>query len=189
VIRETLAFVERELMDPAMGFYSALDADSEGVEGKYYVWAKKEVEAVLGDDAGWFCSVFDITQEGNWEHTNILRLKQWPSEVLSAEQTSRLDDCKRKMLEAREKRIRPLLDDKIILGWNALMNSAFSAAFAALGDDHYREVAEKNMSFIFRELADGNTGKAKHTFKNGVAKFDAFLDDYAFLIRSPGLII
>ena len=184
VIRETLAFIERELMDPEMGFYSALDADSEGVEGKYYIWSKKEAEEILGNDASWFCSVFDITDEGNWEHSNIPRLKQWPSEILDAEQIARLDDCKKKMLAAREKRIRPQLDDKIILGWNALMNSAFSAAFAALGDDHYREIAEKNMSFIFRELAEGSTGKAKHTYKKGVAKFEAFLDDYAFLIRA-----
>jgi uncharacterized protein YyaL (SSP411 family) len=77
-----------------------------------------------------------------------------------------------------------LLDDKVLLGWNALMNSAFSAAFAALGDLHYRDIAEKNIGFLFNTMADRITGKARHTFKNGVARFNAFLDDYSFLIRA-----
>jgi uncharacterized protein YyaL (SSP411 family) len=184
VIRETLAFVEREMMSADFGFYSALDADSEGVEGKFYVWTKKEADDILGNDAGWFCSLYDITEEGNWEHTNIPRLKQWPAEVVSDALTGRLEDCRGKLLAAREKRIRPQLDDKVLLGWNALMNSAFSAAYAALGDPHYREVAEKNMKFLFDMMVDPVTGRAKHTYKNGQAKVDAFLDDYAFLVRS-----
>jgi uncharacterized protein YyaL (SSP411 family) len=184
VIRETLAFVERELMDENYGFYSALDADSEGVEGKFYVWTKKETEEVLGKDAGWFSQLYDITEEGNWEHTNIPRLKEWPADALSGINKDNIDICRRKMLEARGKRTRPMLDDKILLGWNALMNSAFSAAYAALGDDHYKEVAEKNMDFLFNTMVDHISGKAHHTYKNGVARFDAFLDDYAFLVRA-----
>jgi uncharacterized protein YyaL (SSP411 family) len=184
VIRDTLAFVERELMQDDFGFFSALDADSEGVEGKYYVWDKKEVEEILGDDADWFCPLFDITKEGNWEHTNIPRLKQWPVEVSGASTADRIELCRNKLLAAREKRVRPLLDDKMLLGWNALMNAAFSAAYAALGDPHYRDIAEKNMMFLFNTMVDRVTGKAKHTYKNGIAKVDAFLDDYAFLVRS-----
>ncbi len=180
VVREILAFAERELMSEEGGFYSALDADSEGVEGKYYVWSKDEVSFVLGADAEWFCTIYDITEEGNWEHNNIPRLKQWPTET----DWEKIDNCRHKLLAAREKRIRPLLDDKILLGWNALMNIAFSRASAALGDQHYREVAKKNMAFLFRSMVDDKSGKARHTYKNGVAKFDAFLDDYAFLIRS-----
>jgi uncharacterized protein YyaL (SSP411 family) len=184
VIRETLAFVERELMNEEFAFYSALDADSEGVEGKFYTWSKKEVKDILGEDATWFCDVFDITEEGNWEHTNIPRLRHWPAEILAGPERAKIETCLRKMLATREKRIRPLLDDKVLLGWNALMNSAFSAAFAALGDLHYREIAEKNMNFLFTSMADGLTGKAKHTYKNGVARVDAFLDDYACLITA-----
>ena len=184
VIRETLAFVERELMSEDYGFYSALDADSEGVEGKYYVWTRKEVEELLGDDAEWFCQLYDITEEGNWEHTNIPRIKEWPAEALTGAWYEKIEVCRKKMLSAREKRARPLLDDKILLGWNALMNSAFTAAFAALGDRHYRDIAERNMGFLFNTLADRTTGKAKHTCKNGVARFNAFLDDYAFLVKA-----
>ncbi len=179
-VRETLGFVERELMHSDFGFYSALDADSEGVEGKYYVWDKKEVEEILGEDAGWFCEVYDITEEGNWEHRNIPRLKQWPS----AELAEKIEACRSKLLSVREKRVRPLLDDKILLGWNALMNSAFTAASAALGDEHYRDIAEKNMMFLCNTMADRRSGKAMHTYKEGVAKVGAFLDDYAYLVKA-----
>ena len=184
VIRETLAFVESELMNEEYGFYSALDADSEGVEGKFYVWTKKEIQDILGDDAEWFCQLFDVTEKGNWEHTNIPRLKTWPSDLLPEISAEQIETCRKKLLAVRAKRIRPNLDDKILLGWNALMNSAFSAAYAALGDQHYKDVAERNMTFLFRTMIEEETGRARHTYKNGIARVDAFLDDYTFLVKA-----
>ncbi len=188
VIEETLAFTEREMTSPETGFYSALDADSEGVEGKFYTWSKAEVDAVLQQHAEPFCKFYDITEEGNWEEVNI------PHTRMPAEQFCRqnklelnafntiIDSCKQKLLAERAKRIRPLLDDKIILSWNALMNAAYSSAFAALGNEAYRQKAIANMDFLLTTFR-----KEKglwHVYKEGVKKFPAFLDDYAYLIKA-----
>lgn len=201
VIRETLRFIEEELMSPEFGFYSALDADSEGVEGKYYVWAKQEVRDILGsaDDvpkghsgSGWngkpvcdsdieiFCNTYDISDQGNWEHTSIPRLRTWPP----AEHAEMLEACRVKLAMARIDRVRPGLDDKILLSWNALMNQAFSKAAAVFADNHYRDIAIKNMDFMLGRMAGAGTGRMKHTYKEGVARVDAFLDDLAYLIRA-----
>jgi uncharacterized protein YyaL (SSP411 family) len=201
VIRETLRFIEGELMSPEFGFYSALDADSEGVEGKYYVWAKQEVIDILGSagivpngqsGAGWngkpvcdsdievFCNTYDISDQGNWEHTSIPRLKTWPS----AEHAEMLEACRVKLAMARTDRVKPGLDDKILLSWNALMNQAFSKAAAVFADNHYRDIAVKNMDFMLGRMSGAAPGRMKHTYKEGVARVDAFLDDLAYLIRA-----
>jgi hypothetical protein len=132
VIEETIGFLKRELLHQSAGFYAALDADSEGVEGKFYVWNLIEIQEILGDDAMIFCEYFDVTSTGNWEHTNILWVRK-PLEKFAAEKNIELatlkailENGRAKLLEARGKRVRPLLDDKIILGWNALMNTACS---------------------------------------------------------------
>lgn len=188
-IIETLDFIEREMTSPENGFYSALDADSEGVEGKYYTWSKKEIDELLGEDAALFCSFYDISEDGNWEHVNIPRIKQevnafCVTHLLDvAAFDSRMKSCCSKLLEARNKRIRPLLDDKIILGWNALMNSAYSKAFAALGIEDYRKKAIDNMDFLLNAFQT-DEGTFAHVYKSGEAKHPAFLDDYAFLIQS-----
>lgn len=190
VIEQTLAFVQRELMHPGKGFYAALDADSEGVEGKYYVWQKAEAEALLGEEADLFCRFYDISEEGNWEHTNILWVKrpleEWAQAngLDQADTEKRLATARQRLLVEREKRIRPLLDDKVLLGWNALMNMAFSKAFAATGQEEYRQLAIDNMSFLLKAFAAGEKGRYYHTWKNGQARYPAFLDDGACLVQA-----
>jgi uncharacterized protein YyaL (SSP411 family) len=188
-IDQTLAFVERELMHPEGGFFSALDADSEGEEGKFYVWNHGEVEKVLEEDAEIFCRYFDITPKGNWEGKSILWIKK-PLEAFAAEQNLdavQLGDLIRngrdKLLQLRASRARPQLDDKVILAWNALMNMAYSKAYAATTNDHYRQVAESNMEFLLQAFK-GEGELLSHTWKNGTAKHPAFLDDYSNLIAA-----
>jgi len=189
VIEETVAFVERELIDEAGGFYSALDADSEGEEGKFYVWDKEDVKPLLGEDFELFADYFDITDKGNWEHKNILRVKK-PLEEFAKEKNVPVEELERVILKGKEmllaersKRVRPGLDDKVILGWNALMNQAFSKAYGVTSITHYRAVAERNMEFLLSAYAGGN-GMLRHTWKKGEAKYPAFLDDYANLLSA-----
>lgn len=180
IIRQTLGFVTRELMDDEGGFYSALDADSEGEEGKFYTWSRSELMEVLGEEDGaWFADIYDVTDGGNWEQVNILRvnnIERWKDEVGSLKG----EQCRKALLERREKRVRPGLDDKVLTSWNALMNLAFSTAATVLGDDEIGKVAERNMLFLWdcREKA----GRWKHSYKNGEYKVDAFLDDQAYMI-------
>ena len=188
VIEETLAFIEREMTSSENGFFSALDADSEGVEGKFYTWSKTEVEAVLQQHAALFCEFYNITEAGNWEEINIPHIKL-PAEQFCKEKglewntfMQTMDFCKQQLLAERTNRIRPLLDDKIILSWNALMNLAYSSAFAALGNEAYRQKAIANMNFLLQAFRKENG--MWHVYKEGVTKFPAFLDDYAFLIRA-----
>lgn len=190
-IRKTIAFVLRELLDMEGGFYAALDADSEGVEGKFYVWSQTEIADVLGNDAALFGDFFDVSEKGNWEGHNILRiLKQL--EVFAAEKNiaideleERLNNCLEKLLKVRAGRIRPITDDKILLGWNALMITALCKAAAALQDESYRTIAVQSMEFVMEKFRkEGADLEFFHTFKQGIAKYPAFLDDYAFLIQA-----
>lgn len=189
-IHQTMQFIQREMMNEEGGFYSALDADSEGVEGKFYTWSKAEVVQLLGQDADIFCEFYDITENGNWEHTNILWItkpvQQFAAEkgISEADLTKLLEAGKSKLLQQRSTRIRPLLDDKILLGWNALMNIASSKAYAATGLDVYKKMAIKNAAFLEASLTDTTIGEWYHTYKNGKAKYSAFLDDYAYLINA-----
>jgi uncharacterized protein YyaL (SSP411 family) len=189
-IEETLSFVERELMHADGGFYSALDADSEGVEGKFYTWSKQEIEEVLGEEAVLFCTYYDVTEEGNWEETNILRIRIQPADFAAAngfteaDWLEKLDKAKTKLRQRRDGRQRPLLDDKHLLGWNALMNTAYGQAYAVLGNTHYKAIAEKNIQFLEASLKKGEAGKWLHTCKEGKASIPAFLDDYAYLIQT-----
>lgn len=184
-IRETLAFVERELMSPDGAFYSALDADSEGVEGKFYTWSKQEVHELLKKECGeaaatLFCKTYDITEEGNWEHTNIPRLLNWPD---TADQTQ-LQQCKDLLFRRRSDRIRPGLDHKILFAWNAMMNIAFCKAAFVFEDAHFGEIAMKNTKLL-KELFWGEDQLSHvasydvHAGISGKAKYPAFLDDLA----------
>jgi uncharacterized protein YyaL (SSP411 family) len=217
VIHETMDFIKRELMHAENGFYAALDADSEGEEGKFYVWQKNEVDLLLGKDASVFCRYYDITEKGNFHEPgsepgpgsgsgskfqsesaswprpgpkNILRVKTPWEEFATQQQLTPeelkqlLDKGKNILLDHRNKRVRPALDDKIILGWNALMNKACSKAYAATGEEEYRQLAIANMEFLWKNLAGKETGEFYHTWKNGQAKYPAFLDDYAFLAEA-----
>jgi uncharacterized protein len=190
VIEETMGFIHRELLHPQQGFYSALDADSEGEEGKFYVWDIEEIKKILGGDAAVFCSYYDVSDRGNWEEKNILRVKI-PFEEFAGQNNipveklkNKLENGKRELLKERSKRIRPLLDDKIILSWNALMNTACSKAFMATGNEEYKQLAIDNMQFILDKFSLGNPDEFSHTWKNDMAKYPAFLDDYAFLIQA-----
>ena len=179
-IVQTMGFINRELSDGEGGFYSALDADSEGEEGRYYVWDKEEIEAVLGKEAALFNDFYGVTAEGNWEGKNILVRPRDPSE----EERPGLEKARELLLKHRWLRPRPALDDKVLLSWNALMNIACCKAFGALGIEEYREWAERNMEMIFRRLKGEGLYYFYHSCKDGQAKFPAFLDDYAGLIAA-----
>lgn len=189
VIEETLAFVERELMHKRYGFFSALDADSEGEEGKYYVWSATEVKKLLKEEADQFSTFFNITETGNWEGKNIPWIKTpWESFIRekNLDHTAfekLIKSGKAKLLQARETRIRPLLDDKVLLGWNSLMNLAYSQAYGATGNRHYKEIAERNMNFLLAAFTAENNG-LHHTWKDEKATYPAFLDDYSNLIAA-----
>ncbi len=193
-IRETIEFVERELLSPEGGFYSALDADSEGEEGKFYIWQKNEISAILGDDAEAFCRRYDVTARGNWEGKNILRIID-PEQVIPEEKER---EWKKKLMLARNRRIRPLLDDKILSGWNALMISSLCRAYASLGEESYRVMAIEGMRFLEEKMRGEGIFHFYHSFKEskeskesmevwksgsvGRATIPAFLDDYAYII-------
>jgi len=180
-IRETLQFVQSELMDSEGGFYSALDADSEGVEGKFYTWTRDEVMEVLGEDGEWFCGVYDISEGGNWEHVNIPRLLKWPWEH-EGYSPERLEKCRLALEKRRSGRVRPGLDDKVLTGWNALMNQAFCRAAEVLGDPGFSRVAICNMGFLLD--CSGRAGSLRHTYKEGAYRISAFLDDHAYMISA-----
>ena len=189
-IEETLQWVDREMTHPDGGFYSAQDADSEGVEGKYYVWDRSEIMEALGGDAVFFNGFYDVSEKGNWEEKNILWRKYTYfeyAEMIGAEESylkMKLASAREKLFALRDKRVHPGLDDKILLDWNALMCRAYAKAYAALGHEYYKEVAVKNMEFILEKFQQADGVKFYHTYKNGSAQYDAFLDDYAFLIEA-----
>jgi len=190
IIEETIDFVQRELMHEQKGFYSALDADSEGEEGKFYVWSYDEVKRSLKDDSEIFSDFFDIKIGGNWEGRSILWKKKYEEEYseeknIPLEKLQKIiDEGKKILLEKRAERIRPQTDDKILLGWNALMNTALSKAFAATGNENYRQLAIDNMQFLLNKFSKNNTAEFYHSWKNDIVKQPAFLDDYAFLIQA-----
>jgi hypothetical protein len=183
ITEEILDFIVREMRDSSGGFYSTQDADSEGVEGKFYVWDRDEFAEIAGEDAALLERYFNVTEYGNWEHHNILNVPRPPElfcklERLSEEDlASRVAAARPKLYAAREKRIRPGRDEKILTDWNGLALRAFAEASAYLGREDYRRVAEANAAFIFEKLWDGQ--HLKHSFKDGRARFNAYLDDYA----------
>jgi uncharacterized protein YyaL (SSP411 family) len=189
-ITHTIDFLEREMLHEKGGFFAALDADSEGVEGKFYTWSKTEIEAIVGADAPLFCDYYQVSSDGNWEQTNILWVKQpfaafaqakgMDEAALSAIFKAAAD----KLMAERDKRIRPQTDDKILLGWNALMITALCKAYAATGIERYKNLATDTIQFLEENLRDNSQGNWQHTYKNGVAKYPAFLDDYAYLIQA-----
>lgn len=190
VIDETIQFVQRELTHPEGGFYAALDADSEGEEGKFYVWKYDEIREILKDDGIIFSDFFDIRTGGNWEGENILWRRKEEKIFCSEKNFSEeklqkiIHKGKKLLLEKRNERVRPQTDDKIILGWNALMNTALSKAFAATGNETFRQLAIDNMQFLLNKFSSNDTGGFFHSWKNNIAKQPAFLDDYAFLIQA-----
>jgi hypothetical protein len=183
ITEETLDFVVREMRDPSGAFYSTQDADSEGVEGKFYVWTLEEFRQIVGSDAEILPKYFDVTEHGNWEERNILNVPR-PPEVFSKLEKLSMDElaamveaAKKKLYAVREKRVKPGRDEKVLTDWNGLMLRAFADAAAYLGRDDYRAVAEANANFILTTLWDGK--RLLHSFKEGRARFNGYLDDYA----------
>ncbi len=191
-IDETLAFIKREMWHTEGGLFSAYDADSEGVEGKFYVWQKTEIEAVLGKNAALFCAFYDVSEEGNWEENNILwRPKSYADFANETgmdenELKENMRTCREMLFEKRAKRVKPGLDDKILLSWNALMISAFARAYEASGNDEYKKMAVDGLDFILKNFKSPEPDNITlyHTFKNGQAQYEGFLEDYAFLIEA-----
>ena len=182
VICKTISFLQREMLATDGGFYAALDADSEGVEGKYYVWSKKEIDELLGEERSkFFCKMFNVNEDGNWEHTNVLWMPETITDI-AAQLNISVDDLKENitasskiLFKERNKRIRPGLDDKILLGWNALMITALCKCYAAIGDDSYLHLAEKNISFIEKNIMNDDESFV-HSFKEIKNNQPAFLD-------------
>jgi uncharacterized protein len=189
-VGQTMDFIKKELTSPGGGFYSALDADTEGEEGKFYTWQKNEIDQVLGDDSSLFCKCYDVTEPGNWEGQNILRLTPEGQNLMirgTESELQKLREARNRLKEHRDLRIKPRLDDKILLGWNALMITACCKAFAALGDSGYRETAVQTMAFLEDKMKGQALFHFHHSFKEapgtpGKASIPAFLDDYAYLI-------
>lgn len=188
VVRETLDYVLRDMTDPSGGFYSTEDADSEGVEGKFYVWSRQEVIEVLGPQRGErFCECYDVTDEGNFEHHNILNLpksleqiaalRSWNEDELRVQ----LAEDRQRLLQRRAQRVRPGLDDKVLLSWNALMISGMVRGYRALGEGRYLEGARRGADFILQHMRDSG-GRLWHTWRHGTPSLAAYLDDYAYTV-------
>ena len=191
VAEETLDYVLREMTHRSGGFYATQDADSEGEEGKYYVWTPAEVKEVLGEkDGDIFCQYFDVTEEGNFEGKSILRL---PKDLDVVAHLCKISDKRlkeviargrKKLLARRGSRVPPGRDEKVLVGWNGLMLAALSEAARVLGRQDYAATAQKNARFLLENLQEG--GRLLHTWKDGQGKIKGYLDDHAFL--ADGLI-
>ncbi|MEP6911616.1 MAG: thioredoxin domain-containing protein [bacterium] len=187
VVEGILDYVVREMNDPLGGFYSTQDADSEGVEGKFFVWIRDEVQQLLGaEEAALFAAYYDITKEGNFEGENILNVTRDLNEVargenVTPEQLSEtLRTGREKLFEARGKRVKPARDEKVLTAWNGLMLASFAEAGAILDRPEYTEVAKRNARFVLDNLR--RDGLLLRTYKDGQAKLNGYLEDYAFYI-------
>jgi hypothetical protein len=184
---EILDYVGREMTDPLGGFYSTQDADTEGHEGKYFVWTPDEINAILGDvDGGLICQYYNVTLNGNFEGKNILNITKAISSFSKEMETSSeslektVSEAKIKLLLEREQRVKPFRDEKIITSWNSLMISAFVDGYLVTGNGHYLSTAKKAANFILTALC--KEGRLHRTYKDGLGKLNAYLEDYAFFI-------
>ncbi|HEY5463955.1 MAG TPA: thioredoxin domain-containing protein [Hanamia sp.] len=190
IVYETIDFVKWELTSPEGGFYSSLDADSEGKEGKFYVWKKEGIQDILGKDADLFDEYFGITESGNWESgENIPDINMGEKnlekkyDLTHDELVGKIDSLKNIVFEERKKRIRPGTDDKILTSWNALMVKGLIDAYRAFGDKSFLSVAKINLDFLLKNIETKNGGLYRN-YKNGESTINAFLDDYSFMINA-----
>ena len=190
VLEQTLEFIGRELTSAEGGFFSALDADTGEEEGAYYTWSKGEIEAILGEEASIFCDFYGVTREGNWEGLNVL-WRPFSLEAFAAQRNmdeptlaKQLQRNRHRLLGVRSGRPFPHRDEKIILGWNALMVSALAKAFHATGREEYREGALRSMAFLSKNFLSFSSGLLPRIYQGGQVRQEAFLDDYAFLIEA-----
>ncbi|HZY45379.1 MAG TPA: thioredoxin domain-containing protein, partial [Anaerolineae bacterium] len=197
ITTEILDYLAREMTHPDGGFYSTQDADSEGAEGKFFVWSVAEVRSILGDDALLFTEVYGLTPNGNFQddHSglrgNVLSVAHNPIEVAKAnglsldELESKLAQARQKLFDVRERRVKPNRDEKILSGWNGLMLAAFAEAGRDRSldrSDQYRSIAEKNAAFLLRSMRTPN-GRLYRSWKDGQAKLNGYLEDYACVIE------
>jgi uncharacterized protein len=188
IVQETVTYVQREMLHPDGGFYATQDADSEGEEGKFFVWTPEEIVAVLGPDVGEvFCRAYGVDAHGNFEHgKSILHWAVSPdwlahefgTEMAQVEQM--LAEGREKLFAARERRVKPFRDEKIIVSWNGLMISAFLDAAELLGDERIRQDALRSIEFILSHLV--RDGRLLHSYKDGQAKLPAYLDDHSCFV-------
>lgn len=190
VVKETIAFVENELMHPSGAFFSALDADSEGEEGKFYVWKEEELVDTIGRDFPLFADYYNVNETGLWENGNYILLRTVSDEEFAHKHKMPLEEVKQKvsawkkiLANRRQERIRPGLDDKTITSWNALMTKGLAEAYKAFGEPHFRKLALKNGGFICDSLISKN-GSLFRTWKDGRASITGFMEDYAAVISA-----
>lgn len=190
VVYQTLDFIEREMTSPEHAFYSALDADSEGEEGKFYVWTKEELQATLKDDYSWVVDYYNINQKGLWEHDNYILLRDKSDEEFAKKQNLTTEELRAKvkavndvLLAARSKRIRPGLDDKQLTSWNALMLKGYVDAYRVFREDKFLKAALDNANFIL-EKQKKKDGGLWHNHKKDKSNINGFLEDYCFTIEA-----
>ena len=188
IVAQTLTWNDREMTTKDGSFYSALDADSEGEEGKFYVWTKEELKACLGDDYEFAKKYYNVDIKGYWEGNYILLRNQNDAaiadefEINLNDVRKKVDQINAKLLQARTLRVRPGLDDKSLTSWNCMMTVGYLDAYQAFGDENYLATALKNVNWFEKNQLDKD-GKLRHTYKNGRSKIDGFLEDYAFAIQ------
>ena len=181
VIHATFTFLQRELFNGSGGYYAALDADSEGVEGKFYTWSYDELKAIITPEIfDALIAYYQVTPNGNWEHTNIL----WTQNELEKEWEPAWQNELKKLFDARAVRVRPALDHKVILGWNAMLIVGFCKINAATGNHLYKKAAIECMDWLESNLYHADENYFYHSIANGIPKAQAFLDDYANLIQA-----
>ena len=181
VIHATFTFLQRELFNGSGGYYAALDADSEGVEGKFYTWSYDELKEIITPEIfDAFIAYYQVTPNGNWEHTNIL----WTQNEIEKEWEPAWQNELKKLFDARAVRVRPALDHKVILGWNAMLIVGFCKMNAATGNHLYKKAAMECMDWLESNLYHADENYFYHSIANGIPKAQAFLDDYANLIQA-----
>lgn len=190
VVSETIEFIEREMMSDDGAFYSALDADSEGEEGKFYVWNKQELDSILGSDMSLAAKLYNVNAQGLWEHGNYILLRDMDDAQFAAKHNMDIAELrttkeriKNKLMAVRKTRIRPGLDDKSLTSWNALMTSGLCNAYDAFGNEKWLKLAEMNAA-LFLKKCKRDDGGLYHNYKNGKASINGYLEDYSFMIEA-----
>ncbi|MCA9012436.1 MAG: thioredoxin domain-containing protein [Planctomycetaceae bacterium] len=188
IVRETLDYVLQEMTDSSGGFYSTQDADSEGEEGKFFVWSQAEIEQILGtEETELFAACYDVRPTGNWEGNNILnRPRSWGEianerNIALEELEKRMQQAREKLFSAREKRVHPGRDEKILASWNGLMIATFAQAGQVLNEEKYTAAAKRGADFVWSEMRT-EEGRLLHSWKEGTARFNGYLDDYANML-------
>jgi uncharacterized protein YyaL (SSP411 family) len=190
VVRDTLTFILRELGHPSGGFFSSLDADSEGIEGKYYTWSEGEFRQAVENHADLLVRYYNLGGKGLWEGGRNILLRTQPvgefaqgAGLQPSQFRTILKAARARLLRVRAKRVRPALDDKVLTSWNALMLKGFVNAYETFGKQEYLDAAVKNAHFLLSEMMQPG-GQLRHTWKNGKAYINGFLEDYCFLVEA-----